>query len=222
MSIQTELLNINKELPLGTQLVAVSKYHPAQTILEAYEAGQCVFGESKVQELIQKQTELPKDIQWHFIGHLQTNKVKYIVPFVSLIHSVDTFKLLKEINKQGAKINRQIPCLLQIHIAKENTKYGFSFQECRDLLSNESFKELQHIHICGLMGMGTNTNDSLQVENEFKQLSDFQKEIKNNYFADREYYKELSMGMSSDYTIALKYGATLIRIGTRIFGAREY
>lgn len=222
MSIQEEIMGIKKELPINTHLVAVSKYHPIEAIESAYSAGQRIFGESKVQELVQKHELLSKDIRWHFIGHLQTNKVKLIVPFVSLIHSVDKFKLLKEIDKQASKIDRKVPCLLQIHIAQEESKFGFTFDECRCLLKSREFQELKHIEIHGLMGMATNTRQTTLVQKEFQLLQSFFEEIKATLFKEKNYFKELSMGMSNDYLLAIKYGSTLIRIGTRIFGLREY
>lgn len=220
--IKDNLLNILSELPEQVQLVAVSKFHPNEAILEAYENGQRIFGESKVQEMTQKYETLPKDIQWHFIGHLQTNKIKYIVPYVAMIHGIDTYKLLTEVNKYAEKADRIIPCLLQIHIAQEETKFGFSFDECREMLSKGEWKELDNIRICGLMGMATNTNSTEQIEQEFCSLSNFHKELKETYFANDNYFKELSMGMSHDYHQAIRQGSTLIRVGSNIFGERNY
>lgn len=220
--IKDNLLNILSELPEQVQLVAVSKFHPNEAILEAYENGQRIFGESKVQEMTQKYETLPKDIQWHFIGHLQTNKIKYIVPYVAMIHGIDTYKLLTEVNKYAEKADRIIPCLLQIHIAQEETKFGFSFDECREMLSKGEWKELGNIRICGLMGMATNTNSTEQIELEFCSLSNFHKELKETYFANDNYFKELSMGMSHDYHQAIRQGSTLIRVGSNIFGERNY
>jgi pyridoxal phosphate enzyme (YggS family) len=209
MSIKRNIESVTAELRQGCRLVAVSKTHPAGLIREAYDAGQRVFGENKVQEMVAKYEVLPKDIQWHLIGHLQTNKVKYIAPWVSLIHSVDSPKLAEEIDRQGKKAGRVIPCLLQVHIAKEETKFGFSREELLSFL--KSFK-LPNISIEGLMGMATLTDDKQQIRNEFRQLHDLFVEIGN--------LKELSMGMSSDYKIAMEEGSTMVRIGTAIFGNR--
>lgn len=222
MSISLILSSIKAELPEQVRLVAVSKYHPVEMIQEAYDAGQRLFGENHVQEMTQKYALLPKDIEWHFIGHLQTNKVKYIAPFVSLIHSVDSLKLLKEINKQAEKVQRIIPCLLQIHIAKEETKFGFSFDECREMLRQGEWKNLKNVQLCGVMGMGTFTDNVDQVRSEFHSLKDFFDEIKENVFSDNPSFREISMGMTDDYPIAIEEGSTLIRIGTKIFGERIY
>ena len=222
MSIQSNLKEVLATLPSHVRLVAVSKYHPVEALQEAYEAGQRIFGESKVQEMTQKYELLPKDIEWHFIGHLQTNKVKYMAPFVSMIHGVDSFKLLCEINKQAAKAGRIIPCLLQIHIAREETKFGFSPDECRDMLRQEGWKDLQHIRICGVMGMATNTDNEADIDQEFQTLAAFFQEIKEIHFTQDPYFTEVSMGMSDDYPIAVKNGSTLVRVGSRIFGERIY
>lgn len=222
MSISSILSSIKTDLPDHVRLVAVSKFHPVEMIEEAYHAGQRIFGENHVQEMTQKHELLPKDIEWHFIGHLQTNKVKYIAPFVSLIHSVDSFKLLKEINKQAEKSQRVISCLLQIHIAQEETKFGFSFDECRTMLQEEEWKTLTHVQLCGVMGMATFTDDVQEVRNEFRSLKKFFDEIKENYFSHIEAFREISMGMTDDYPIAIEEGSTLIRIGTKIFGERVY
>ena len=222
MSISSILSSIKTDLPDHVRLVAVSKFHPVEMIEEAYHAGQRIFGENHVQEMTQKHELLPKDIEWHFIGHLQTNKVKYIAPFVSLIHSVDSFKLLKEINKQAEKSQRVISCLLQIHIAQEETKFGFSFDECRTMLQEEDWKTLTHVQLCGVMGMATFTDDVQEVRNEFRSLKKFFDEIKENYFSHIEAFREISMGMTDDYPIAIEEGSTLIRIGTKIFGERVY
>ena len=222
MSISSILSSIKTDLPDYVRLVAVSKFHPVEMIEEAYHAGQRIFGENHVQEMTQKHELLPKDIEWHFIGHLQTNKVKYIAPFVSLIHSVDSFKLLKEINKQAEKSQRVISCLLQIHIAQEETKFGFSFDECRTMLQEEEWKTLTHVQLCGVMGMATFTDDVQEVRNEFRSLKKFFDEIKENYFSNNDAFHEISMGMTDDYPIAIEEGSTLIRIGTKIFGERVY
>ena len=220
--IAENIKQVWSELPAGVRLVAVSKFHPAEAIREAYDAGQRIFGESKVQEMTAKQEVLPKDIEWHFIGHLQTNKVKYIVPYVSLIHGIDSFKLLVEVNKQAEKVNRQVNCLLQLHIAREETKFGFSFDECREMLTQCEWHDLRHIRICGLMGMATNTDNMEQVKAEFRSLDDFFHEVKETWFKDEPSFRELSMGMSHDYHEAIEAGSTLVRIGTHIFGERIY
>ena len=222
MSIQTNLKEILATLPPHVQLVAVSKFHPNEALLEAYNAGQRIFGESKVQEMTQKHDSLPKDIEWHFIGHLQTNKIKYMAPYVSMIHGVDSFKLLVEINKQAAKNKRKIPCLLQIHIAHEDSKFGFSFEECRRMLASGEWKNLKNVSLCGVMGMATYTEDEEEIQKEFQSLSLFFQEIKQAYFNEDPAFKEISMGMSDDYPIAIEHGSTLVRIGSRIFGNRYY
>ena len=220
--IQDKIQEINAALPQGARLVAVSKYHPADSIQQAYDAGQRVFGESHVQELMEKEACLPKDIEWHFIGHLQTNKVKYMAPFVSLIHAVDSLKLLKEIDRQGSKCGRVIPCLLQLHVAQEETKYGFSFEECRQLLTGGAWRELQHVSLHGLMCMASNTDDMEQVRQEFRQVKLFFSEMQQATADELPQFKELSMGMSHDYPAALEEGSTLIRVGSLIFGERIY
>ena len=220
--IQAEIQRIKAGLPQGVQLVAVSKYHPIEALQEAYDGGQRIFGESKVQEMTQKHEALPKDIEWHFIGHLQTNKIKYMASYVALIHGVDSYKLLAEIDKQAAKAGRTIRCLLQIHIAQEETKFGFTPQECLDMLQAGEWRQLQHVQIAGLMGMATNTDNEAQITREFASLAALFRQIKEIYFGDIPYYKEISMGMSDDYPIAIAQGSTLIRIGSRIFGARVY
>lgn len=220
--IQEEIKRIQAELPKSVRLVAVSKFHPVEALQEAYEAGQRIFGESKVQEMTQKYESLPKDIEWHFIGHLQTNKIKYIAPYVSLIHGVDSYKLLVEINKQAAKAGRIIPCLLQIHIAQEETKFGFSIDECREMLQEEDWKSLANVRISGVMGMATNTDDEEEISKEFDTLACFFQEIKETYFPDSPTFKEISMGMSDDYPLAIEKGSTLIRVGSKIFGERHY
>lgn len=221
MSIKENLEKIKAALPGHVTLVAVSKTKPVAMIREAYEAGQRDFGENYVQELEEKHKELPADIRWHAIGHLQSNKVKYITPFVHLIHGVDSFKLLQEINKQAQKNNRVIDCLLQIHIAKEETKFGFDFAECETLLKSDELKALNNIRITGFMGMATNTENADEVRNEFRSLKQFfdkmgQLEVSNCQLAIR------SMGMSSDYKIAIEEGSTMVRIGSSIFGERDY
>ena len=200
----------------------MSKFHPAEAVMEAYDAGQRLFGENKVQEMTAKYEVLPKDIEWHFIGHLQTNKVKYIAPFVTMIHSIDSLHLLTEVNHQAEKAGRVIDVLLQIHIAHEETKFGMTFDECRELLNEGSWKQLTHVRICGLMGMATFTDDMEQVEREFVSLQAFLEELKNSWFAGNDAFKELSMGMTEDYPIAIRHGSTFVRIGTMIFGERNY
>lgn len=220
--IGERIKEIRNELPEGVRLVAVSKFHPNEAIEEAYRAGQRIFGESKVQEMAAKHESLPKDIEWHFIGHLQTNKVKYIAPYVSLIHGIDSFKLLAEVDKQAAKAGRTVNCLLQLHIAREETKFGFSFDECRQMLAEGEWRQLQHVRLCGLMGMATNTDNTEQIKEEFRSLSDFFREVKSTWFAGDDAFRELSMGMSHDYHEAIAEGSTLVRVGSKIFGERIY
>ena len=222
MTIKEEIAKITAELPKGVRLIAVSKFHPAEAVMEAYEAGQRLFGENKVQEMVAKQEVLPKDIEWHFIGHLQTNKVKYIAPFVTMIHSIDSLHLLTEVNRQAEKVGRVINVLLQIHIAHEETKFGMTFDECRELLNEGTWKQLNHVQICGLMGMATFTDNMEQVDGEFAGLQAFFEELKGNWFADDTAFKDLSMGMTDDYPIAIRHGSTFVRIGTLIFGERNY
>ena len=222
MDIQANLKEVLDQLPEGVRLVAVSKFHPNEAIEEAYKVGQRIFGESREQELSTKYETLPKDIEWHFIGHLQTNKVKYIAPYIAMIHAVDSYKLLAEIDKQAAKYNRVIPCLLEIHIAQEESKYGFTFDTCRQMLEEGGWKQLKHVCIAGVMGMGTNTDDEKEVEKEYRSLADFFKSLKQDYFSQTDSFKEISMGMSHDYQIAIKCGTTLVRVGSKIFGERIY
>lgn len=222
MSIQENIHQVLSTLPEGVCLVAVSKFHPVEALQEAYNAGQRIFGESKVQELTAKYEQLPADIEWHFIGHLQTNKVKYIAPFVSLIHGVDTYKLLCEINRQGQRVGRIIPCLLQLHVAQEETKFGFTPEECLQMLSEGEWRTLPYVSIRGLMGMASNTDDTAQVSREFATLSSVFTQIKTQFFADRKEFSQLSMGMSDDYPLAIEQGSTLVRVGSRIFGERNY
>lgn len=220
MTIAQNLKKIKSSLPAGVKLVAVSKFKSNEDILEAYQAGQTVFGENRVQELTEKYEQLPKDIEWHMIGHLQTNKVKYIVPFVHLIHGVDSFKLLKEINKQAAKVEHVQECLLQIHIAQEETKFGFDRDEVLQMLSSDEFATLHNIQLCGLMGMASLTDSAAQVHNEFRSLKQLFDELKQSYFAHDDNFKEISMGMSGDYAIAVEEGSTMVRVGSSIFGSR--
>ncbi len=221
MSIRENILKIKSELEvLGVQLVAVSKTKSQEEIMEAYNAGQRVFGENHVQELVEKYEALPKDIHWHLIGHLQTNKVKYIAPFIHLIESVDSLKLLQEINKQALKNNRVIDCLLQVYIADEDTKFGLGYDELIELLRSDEFKELQNIRIVGLMGIATNTDIERQINEEFKELAVLFSGIKQSYFRKDDYFKEISMGMSSDYKLAIENGSTMVRLGSTLFGKR--
>ncbi|HDP75945.1 MAG TPA: YggS family pyridoxal phosphate-dependent enzyme [Bacteroidales bacterium] len=222
MSISEQLLKLKSELPQHVKLIAVSKTHPVSVIMEAYNAGHKIFGENRVQELISKYNEMPKDIEWHLIGHLQTNKVKYILPFVSLIHSVDSLKLLSVINKEAQKCNRVVNCLLQVYIASEETKYGLSADELHELLQSSELEQMQNIRICGMMGMATFTDNMEQVRMEFRFLKNLFNEVKQNYFNNHHWFKELSMGMSSDYRIAIEEGSTMVRIGSNIFGHRSY
>jgi hypothetical protein len=203
------------------QLVSVSKTKPVELLMEAYDAGVRDFGENKVQEIQEKQPQMPSDVRWHMIGHLQRNKVKYIAEFVHLIHGVDSFRLLREIEKQGKKVNRKIPVLLQIHIAEEESKFGFDREELFEMLENEDFKKFQHVHILGLMGMATFTENSDQVRKEFRSLKSLFDELKEKPLPDFVEMQELSMGMSGDYQIAQEEGSTMVRIGSAIFGARN-
>ncbi len=221
MSIQANLDAVRKLLPAGVSLVLVSKTRSNEEIMQAYDAGQRLFGESKAQEMLPKHESLPGDIQWHMVGHLQRNKVKYIAPFVSLIHSVDSLKLLKEINKQGKKHDRVIPCLLQMHIADESTKFGMDRGELTELLESEGYQQMQHVRIRGLMGMATFTDDQAKVRSEFGQLKDAFASIKKAYFPKDEHFTELSMGMSDDFRLGIEEGSTMVRIGSAIFGERS-
>ncbi|MBR7171340.1 MAG: YggS family pyridoxal phosphate-dependent enzyme [Prevotella sp.] len=220
--VRHNLNAIIDSLPEGVKLVAVSKFHPNEYIEEAYSEGQRIFGESHEQELSKKQQTLPEDIQWHFIGHLQTNKVKYIAPYISMIEAVDSLKLLKEINKQGAKCGRVIDVLLELHVAKEVTKYGLSLDDCRRLLAEGEWKEMSNVRICGLMTMASFVDDENQIREEFTLANNFFNEMKQLYFNDCDYFKERSWGMSDDYHIAVQCGSTMVRVGTTIFGPRVY
>lgn len=218
--IHNNLTNIQSKMGENVTLVAVSKTKPIYMLQEAYDAGQRVFGENKVQEMVEKYEQMPKDIKWHMIGHLQSNKVKYIASFVDLIHGVDSLKLLEEINKQAKKNHRIISCLLQFHIAQEETKFGLSLEEAESLLSGEAFSALQNIQIAGVMGMATFTDDTEQVRKEFKSLKSHFEVLRNKYFPQQNTFIEISMGMSDDYPIAMEEGSTLIRVGSKIFGSR--
>ncbi|WP_430816038.1 YggS family pyridoxal phosphate-dependent enzyme [Carboxylicivirga sp. RSCT41] len=222
MSIQNNLQAVKELIDNRALLVAVSKTKPNEDLMEAYNAGQRVFGENKVQELTTKYETLPKDIEWHMIGHLQSNKVKYIAPFVSLIHGVDSEKLLKTINKEGKKNNRKIPCLLQVHIAEEETKFGFTEEELLSMLSQELLSSLEYIELKGVMGMATYTNDTDQIKKEFATLKQVFDKLKSSVFASTDSFTEISMGMSGDYQLAIEEGSTMVRVGSSIFGARDY
>lgn len=220
--VKGNLHEVLSHLPEGVKLVAISKYHPNEYIEAAYAEGQRVFGESHEQELRGKHESLPKDIQWHFIGHLQTNKVKYIAPYVTMIEAVDSLKLLKEIDKQAAKCGRVIDVLLELHIAEEETKYGLTPDACRELLADGEWRQLQHVRICGLMMMASFVDDEQQIRSEFRIARGLFDEVKAKYFADADYFCERSWGMSHDYLIAVTEGSTMVRIGTTIFGPRVY
>lgn len=220
--ISKNLNAVRDNLPAGVRLVAISKFHPAEYIQTAYDAGQRIFGESHEQEIRTKHEALPKDIEWHFIGHLQTNKVKYIVPYITMIEAVDSMKLLKEINKQAQKHDRIIKVLLELHIAEEETKYGLTPDACRQLLSEGEWRKLENVKICGLMMMASNVDDEKQIASEFDKGASLFTEFKKQYFADDPDFKERSWGMSHDYRIAVQHGSTMVRVGTAIFGPRVY
>jgi pyridoxal phosphate enzyme (YggS family) len=221
MSIADQIHHFQQELTgTGCQLVAVSKTHSAERIQEAYDAGQRIFGENRVQELTAKQPELPADIEWHLIGHLQTNKVKYIAPFVHTIQSVDSLRLLQEIDKQAAKHNRIIQVLLQFHIAEEETKFGLSLPEAEEMLRDESVAAMRHVQVVGVMGIATNTDDEQHLRQEFSTLRGYFEHLRQQYFADQPAFREISMGMSGDYRLAIAEGSTFIRVGSAIFGSR--
>ncbi len=221
MDVQSNLKKVRKDIPAHVTLVAVSKTKPVEMIRAAYDAGQRDFGENKAQDMAAKYPQLPKDIRWHFIGHLQTNKVKYIAPFVSLIHAADSLKILKEINKQALKNNRVIDCLLEFHIAQETSKFGLDLPSAEEILKTEEYRQMKNIRLCGVMGMATYTDDTEQIRSEFRRLKSIFHFLKENYFAGAVHFKEISMGMSGDYPIAIEEGATIVRIGSKIFGARE-
>jgi len=218
--IADRIKEITSTLPATVSLIAVSKTKPVSDLQEAYDAGQRAFGENKVQELVDKYEVLPKDIEWHLIGHLQTNKVKYIAPFVHLIHAVDSLKLLVEINKQAEKNERKIDVLLQFHIAQEETKFGLSLEEAQELIGSAAFKSCQHIRVVGVMGMASFIDDEQQIHREFQTLKGIFDELRSSNFKDLSYFKEISMGMSGDYQIAIEEGSTMIRVGSSIFGGR--
>ena len=220
--VKGNLKQVLAKLPQGVRLVAISKYHPNEYIEAAYEEGQRIFGESHEQELRQKVESLPKDIEWHFIGHLQTNKVKYIAPYITMIEAVDSLKLLREIDKQAIRNERVIDVLLELHIAEEETKYGLTPEACRELLAGGEWRELQHVRICGLMMMASYVEDEQQIRNEFRIAKNLFDEVKAQYFQDAPWFKERSWGMSHDYPIAVEEGSTMVRVGTSIFGPRVY
>jgi PLP dependent protein len=220
MSVEANLNEVQSQLPQGVTLVAVSKTHSAEVVMQAYEAGQRVFGENRVQELQEKYEALPKDIEWHQIGHLQKNKVKYIAPFVSLIHAVDSVELLDVINKEGAKNNRRIACLIQLHIAEEDSKFGFAYTEAKKFFEAYKTSHYPNVLIKGLMGMATFTEDDAQIHKEFRTLKSFYDLIKETYFLKNKEFNILSMGMSADYKIAIEEGSNLVRVGSAIFGSR--
>lgn len=219
--IASNILLLKKKLPPAVKLVAISKTKSTTEILDAYNTGHRIFGENRVQELLSKKDLLPRDIEWHLVGHLQSNKVKYIVPFISMIHSVDSFRVLQAINSEAQKINRVVDCLLQFHIAMEETKSGFSMAEVNEMVLLPAFNDLQNIRICGVMGMATFTDDTSQVRKEFRYLKDCFKTMKEGIFLNNKTFNEISMGMSGDYTIAIAEGSTMVRLGNIIFGARK-
>lgn len=220
--IAGKIKSITESLPDEVRLVAVSKFHHVEALREAYDAGQRIFGESRVQELAQKYVLMPDDVEWHFIGHLQTNKVRKLVPYVSLIHSVDSSYLLECIDTEAVRVGRIVNVLLQLHVAQEESKFGFSEEDCIALVDSGLLERLKNVRVCGVMGMATNTDDMATVRVEFKKIKTVYEELKTGYFKDKPYFKEVSMGMSDDYTIAIDEGSTMIRIGTTIFGSREY
>ena len=220
--VKTNLHSVLNDLPQGVRLVAISKYHPNEYIEAAYQEGQRIFGESHEQELRAKSQSLPSDIEWHFIGHLQTNKVKYIAPYISMIEAVDSLKLLKEIDRQAERNNRVINVLLELHIAEEETKYGLTLDACRELLVAGEWRQMEHVRICGLMMMASYVEDQEQIRSEFLTAKHFFDEVKAQYFADAPYFCERSWGMSHDYPLAIECGSTMVRVGTKIFGPRVY
>ena len=222
MSVASEIIRFTDELPANVRLVAVSKFHPVEKLMEAYSAGQRIFGESRVQELVQKAQEMPADVQWHFIGHLQTNKVRALLPHVSLIHSVDSERLLDCIDKEAERIGRTVDVLLQIHVAQEEAKFGFTLQEITQLANSGKLTAMSHVRVVGVMAMATNTDDDAEIRREFAEAHHVFYTLKDGCFFSDEHFCELSMGMSDDYRLAIAEGSTMVRIGTTIFGAREY
>ncbi len=222
MSIQENIKLIKSKLPDNVKLVAVSKTKPNEDIMVAYNVNQRIFGENKVQDLTKKYNELPKDIEWHFIGHLQSNKVKYIAPFISMIHAVDSIKLLKAISKEAKKNNRSIDYMLQLHVAVESTKFGLSEQELYNMVSSEEFQNIENVNLRGIMAMASYTNDKQQIKNEFTSVKNAFDKLKNEFLANKPDFNEISIGMSSDFELAIEHGSTMVRIGSTIFGARQY
>ena len=222
MSVASEIVRFTDELPANVRLVAVSKFHPVEKLMEAYSAGQRIFGESRVQELVQKAQEMPADVQWHFIGHLQTNKVRALLPHVSLIHSVDSERLLDCIDKEAERVGRTVDVLLQIHVAQEEAKFGFTLQEITQLANSGKLTAMSHVRVVGVMAMATNTDDDAEIRREFAEAHHVFYTLKDGCFFGDEHFCELSMGMSDDYRLAIAEGSTMVRIGTTIFGAREY
>ena len=220
--IAEHIKSIRNELPGNVKLVAVSKFHPIEALMNAYEAGQRIFGESRAQEIQPKHMQMPADVEWHFIGHLQTNKVKQIIPYVSLIHSVDSEKLLEYVNKEAQKAGVIANVLLQLHVAKETTKFGLTDEECFSMIENGLLDSLANVRVYGVMGMATNTDDENMIEQEFSTLASFFENLKSTVFRNDDSFRELSMGMSEDYHLAIKHGSTLVRIGSKIFGIRNY
>lgn len=221
VDIASNIRNLRQQIPATVKIVAVSKTNPVSAIMEAYNAGQRMFGENRVQEMLQKIEVLPTDIEWHLIGHLQTNKVKLVVPVADTIQSVDSFRLLKTINAEALKINRTVRCLLQFFIADEETKYGFSMDEAEEMLDSDDFRSMKSVRICGVMGMATFTDDTEKIRREFRHLAGCYKQLKSRFFAEEEKFSEVSMGMSGDYEIAIGEGSTMVRIGSLIFGSRN-
>ena len=222
MSITQNIQRLTAQLPQGVKLVAVSKFHPIERLQEAYDAGQRIFGENRAQELAAKAPQLPSDIEWHFIGHLQKNKVRMIMPWASIIQSIDSTQLLQLVNKEAARINRHVNVLLQLHVAKEQTKSGFTIDEIFEAAEDGAFRDLSNVTICGVMAMATFTDDMEQVASEFELVRNTFLTLRDEYFSHNDAFKEISMGMSDDWRIAVEHGATLVRIGTNIFGQREY
>lgn len=222
IDIKKNINEIKGELPDNVKLVAVSKFHPVEALMEAYGAGQRIFGENRAQEIQQKHKVMPTDVQWHFIGHLQTNKVRSIIPYTTLIHSIDSLKLLQCVDAEAKRIGRVADVLLQLHVAKETTKFGLTPEECVELVEDGALKALQNVRVCGVMGMATNTDDEQEIRVEFRAIKNTFDVLKTKFFAANGYFREISMGMSEDYKIAIEEGSTMVRVGTSIFGAREY
>lgn len=222
MSVRENLLQVKSQVPDNVCLIAVSKTKPVEAIQEAYDCGQRVFGENKAQEMREKHAVLPQDIQWHMIGHLQENKIKYIIPYVTMIHSIDSLKLLKEVNKKAIQCERVVDCLIEMDISHEDSKFGLSIEELRDMLESEDFQAMNNVRICGLMGIGSITDDREKTRQEFRNLKNMFEDIRKEYFQDKEYFTHISMGMSGDYDIAIEEGSTFVRVGSKIFGERDY